>query len=304
MMIKRKLLTVCSVVNLLCSVISCSPSLNLDQSQQQYRASLNDTTYFDAEWHQVEKSSIVAEYYRAYEKVADDLFVNDYYLSNNQLRCRGKVFSLLPLQFHGMVLSYHENGELLKKAIYQSGKIIGDEIVYYKNGTPKEHFKYEGNDRFIIQMWDIAGNELLSEGNGTVDREGENNILIEHMVIKNHEYEEFYTIRKIEKDTIYAHVDQPAEYSRGITQFYQKLATEMQYPAHARKNGIQGRVYVQFLITKDGQLTEPKVIRGIGGGCDEEAIRAINTIKGWEPAIHKGKPVTIRTVLPVIFKLS
>lgn len=285
-------------------ITSCYPKINVQQTSQDPLAFINDTTYFDANWNTVLPISSYAKYYRTFERIDGELFVHDHYLSNNQIQNRGKVFAVDPLRFQGMVLWYHENGNLSRKAIYQAGIITGDEIVYYPTGNPKDHYRHEKGERLIIQLWSEEGVEWLNNGAGSVTRLGEGNILTEHMVIKNNQYVEYYTVRKNEMDTVYSHVETPAEYSGGMRLFYQNIAREMNYPTTARQQGIQGNVYIQFLITQKGELTEAKITKGIGGGCDEEALRAIKSIKGWNPAIHKGKKVTTRMVLPVIFKLT
>lgn len=66
---------------------------------------------------------------------------------------------------------------------------------------------------------------------------------------------------------------------------------------------IEGRVFVQFVVGKDGSLTDVTVIRGIGGGCDEEAIRVLKGAPGWKPGKQRGKPVRVKMVLPITFKI-
>lgn len=81
------------------------------------------------------------------------------------------------------------------------------------------------------------------------------------------------------------------------------LASEIQYPKVARKAGIQGKVFVQFIVDKDGLVHNPVVVRGIGGGCDEEALRALKTVR-FEPGLQRGQPVAVKMSLPVVFRLS
>lgn len=68
--------------------------------------------------------------------------------------------------------------------------------------------------------------------------------------------------------------------------------------------GIEGRVFIEFLIGKDGTLSEIKVIKGIGGGCDEEALRVIQGSPNWNPGKQRGVPVKQRYTLPIVFKLG
>jgi protein TonB len=75
------------------------------------------------------------------------------------------------------------------------------------------------------------------------------------------------------------------------------------YPEIARLAGIEGRVFVEFVIDEQGNVVNPRVVRGIGGGCDEAALAAVKKIK-FKPGMQRGKPVRVRYTLPVTFKLS
>ncbi len=75
------------------------------------------------------------------------------------------------------------------------------------------------------------------------------------------------------------------------------------YPEIARKVGIEGTVFVSFWISKDGRVRAPKILKGIGYGCDEEAIRVIKEMPRWKPGKNGGKPVKVRLNIPVVFKL-
>lgn len=86
----------------------------------------------------------------------------------------------------------------------------------------------------------------------------------------------------------------------------QFIFRNINYPLEARKYGVQGRVVTQFVVTKDGSINDIKLLKKIGGGCDEEAIRLINLMndgKMWKPGIKDGKPVNVKFILPIHFKL-
>ncbi|MCI1265079.1 MAG: energy transducer TonB [Saprospiraceae bacterium] len=78
----------------------------------------------------------------------------------------------------------------------------------------------------------------------------------------------------------------------------------MKYPAIARENDIQGTVVVQFVVAKDGDITKVNVVRGIGGGCDEEAVRVVKSMPNWKSGKHNGKAVPVNFTLPIKFKLE
>lgn len=80
------------------------------------------------------------------------------------------------------------------------------------------------------------------------------------------------------------------------------LQEKIRYPELARRAGIEGRVHIQFIVNEMGQIENPQVIRGIGGGCDEEALRVIKTAE-FTPGLQRGKPVRVQYSLPIFFKL-
>jgi protein TonB len=72
----------------------------------------------------------------------------------------------------------------------------------------------------------------------------------------------------------------------------------------AKESGIQGRVFVTFVVERDGSVTDVRVLRGIGGGCDEEAIRVVQNMPKWSPGKQRGKSVRVQYNLPVKFTLQ
>jgi protein TonB len=86
--------------------------------------------------------------------------------------------------------------------------------------------------------------------------------------------------------------------------FYHYIQENLKYPEEAKKQGIEGKVFVQFVVDKDGKLTEVKAVKGIGAGCDEEAVRVIKEAPAWNPATVVDMPVKIRMILPITYKLD
>jgi protein TonB len=72
----------------------------------------------------------------------------------------------------------------------------------------------------------------------------------------------------------------------------------------ARESGIQGTVYVTFVVEKGGNVSDVKILRGIGGGCDEEAIRVIRAMPRWNPGKQRGKSVRVQFNMPIKFTLA
>jgi protein TonB len=85
----------------------------------------------------------------------------------------------------------------------------------------------------------------------------------------------------------------------GLKAIYSKIS----YPAIAKKAGIEGKVYVIAYVNENGGVDDVKVLKGIGGGCDEAAIRAVRSTK-FTPGKVKGAPVKVKVALPIVFKLK
>ena len=104
-------------------------------------------------------------------------------------------------------------------------------------------------------------------------------------------------------DEIFTIVEDQPQPKGGMAAFYEYIGKKLKYPAQARRMGIEGKVFVEFVVDKDGSITSVKAIKGIGAGCDQEAIRVIQTAPKWNPGKQRGRPVKVRMILPITFKL-
>ena len=109
-------------------------------------------------------------------------------------------------------------------------------------------------------------------------------------------------IAQTEQET-FKEVDQLPEYPGGQTAMYQFMAENLKYPSAAREKGIEGTVVVSYIVNVDGSISNPEILRGIGGGCDEEAIRIVKAFPTWSPGIKDGKKVRTEMRLPIRYKL-
>ena len=103
---------------------------------------------------------------------------------------------------------------------------------------------------------------------------------------------------------IYTVVEQPAEFPGGVAAMMKFIRDNMKYPSQARRMGTEGSVFVEFVVEPTGAITGIKVIKGIGAGCDEEAVRVVQKMPSWKPGKQNGKAVRVRFVLPVKFVLG
>jgi protein TonB len=107
----------------------------------------------------------------------------------------------------------------------------------------------------------------------------------------------------VNEDQIFIVVESMPEYPGGDAELYKYLADNIRYPELAKEASISGRVFVSFVVEKDGTVTDVKILRGIGGGCDEEAIRLVKGMPKWTPGKQRGKPVRVTYNLSVKFTL-
>ncbi|WKN45538.1 energy transducer TonB [Tunicatimonas pelagia] len=106
-------------------------------------------------------------------------------------------------------------------------------------------------------------------------------------------------------DEIFVVVEQFPEPVGGMIAFYQYVQENMKYPGRAQKMRVEGKVFIQFIVFPDGSIQDIQAIKGIGSGCDEEALRVVKESPiEWIPGKQRGVPVKVKMVLPITFKLK
>ena len=127
-------------------------------------------------------------------------------------------------------------------------------------------------------------------------------------VDQNEVIEEYVPVEVEEEEVVEAEiftvVEEMPEFPGGMAKLAEYLAKNIKYPQLARESGIQGRVFINFVVENDGSVTNVKVMRSLGGGCDEEAMRVVKSMPKWKPGKQRGKPVRVSYNLPVNFKLQ
>ena len=109
---------------------------------------------------------------------------------------------------------------------------------------------------------------------------------------------------KVFEGEIFKVVEVMPEFPGGAGKMMEFIQKNLKYPMTAQENGIQGRVFVNFVIEPDGSITNVRVMRGIGGGCDEEAIRIVQSMPNWKPGKQRGVAVRSSFTVSIIFKLQ
>lgn len=108
---------------------------------------------------------------------------------------------------------------------------------------------------------------------------------------------------QIEEIPIFKVVEENPEFPGGDAALLKFLADKINYPRIARDAGIQGTVYITFIVFEDGSIRDIGIKRGIGGGCDKEALRVVNLMPKWNPGKQRNKAVRVQMILPVKFSL-
>ncbi|AEI46829.1 M56 family metallopeptidase [Runella slithyformis] len=106
------------------------------------------------------------------------------------------------------------------------------------------------------------------------------------------------------KGEVFTVVEQNPEFPGGLSEMGRYLGRNIKYPAAAQRANVQGKVFVQFVVGEDGDIRDPKILKGIGFGCDEEALRVTLNMPKWNPGKQNGKPVAVQYNLPIAFVLE
>lgn len=184
-----------------------------------------------------------------------------------------------------------------------------DEIItkgFYKNGLKDSlwrEFQFQNGIRYLKEMGTYvldkkAGIWEFCDINGVTDLKYD---FTKKEVVNALPYNQEVNVIK-GKDTIKTKLDRRPVYLAGLDNSIAVDSIKLKYPLQALENGITGKVYVAILINKDGKAINYRVIKGIGGGCDEEAINYVKKLPNqWAPGILKGQPVNSEYILPVGF---
>ena len=116
----------------------------------------------------------------------------------------------------------------------------------------------------------------------------------------------YIPIEPEDEETIDIHitVEEQPSFPGGTAKFYQYVASHLKYPKQAIRNQVEGKVYIKFVIDRDGSISDAEVYKGIGEACDEEALRVIKNSPKWNPGKQRGQAVRVQMILPITFQLQ
>lgn len=257
------------------SILFFVTTANLGFSQNK-KLSL-DTVFYSNQVGEINLRS-EADYYKVVEKIKKEWEIRHYYMND--------------------ILKY--------KKTYSDKKLSkpkGSVYIYDKNGTLREEYNSisKNNETEYIQVYSKEGKALLIDGNAFVisDDEKEGKLYRDYKVVER------YVVNDEGQNIYLSTLGESAFGMESIEPFYKHVGNTMNYPLEAKRLGIQGRVFVQFIVDEEGKTQDIKVLKGIGGGCDEEAEKVIKTYKGWKISTnHKGEKIAMRVTIPLVFKLD
>ncbi|MCD0472973.1 energy transducer TonB [Flavobacterium sp. EDS] len=286
---------------------------------------LNKMIYMDSTY-----TETTAENYK-YIRIVEGYYQNrtsyvfkDYYKSKT-LKMIGTSKDRDFLRRDGQFVYYHENGKKKSAVSYIDTKKDGKEFNWYDNGYLKSELEYfkDKNREVIFKVnnyWNKQNEQKVTSGNGDCKVEDENyegsgkikngfpdGIWKGKNLKANYTFTESYKngklISGISIDSLniehpYKVVSEKPSPKNGIETFYRYIAREMFIPIDVR-NKVFGKIYMTFVVDKEGNLIEPKIVKGIGYGLDESAISVIKGCKKWNPGLERGIPTRFIYSLPI-----
>lgn len=232
---------------------------------------------------------------------------------------------------NGEFTRYFRNGNIDFKGTFADNQKKGPFKYWYENGNFKGEFIYSADEEIdhdfrVMSFYDTLNNQLVVEGTGSyyelsegfqtrgeIDEGYKTGDWTGFFKNGNSTFSETYERGKlVEGESIdslgvkysYTEIVKSPEYYEGQSAFYKYLSNEIKYPRKAQRSGIEGRVYVGFIVNTEGDIEETKVVRGIDNECDQEALRVVENAGKFIPGQYRGQIAKIRLTLPVSFKLQ
>ncbi len=175
-------------------------------------------------------------------------------------------------------------------------EVMDEEMEITKQEQPKPQIQAPKPQVTQIQVVEDDAEVEDIDINAEVDQDE----VIEEYTYEAPEIEE----EEIVEEEVFLSVEENPEFPGGPGKLLEFVQKNLKYPMMARESDIQGRVFVGFVVEKDGSITNVRVLRGIGGGCDEEAVRVVQSLPKFKPGKQRGNPVRVAYTLPIVFKLQ
>lgn len=265
---------------------------------------------------------IIKDYYT--EK---DLYqIKDYYKSG-VLKMEGNSKTKDGFSREGEYVYYYKNGKKKRVENYLKSRLNGSFSEWYENGNPKlkgEYIESEkglSSDLKIYDFWNSKNEHIVKNGNGKYEEIGEKYSAKGNVKnglkdgewkgineITRYQYTEIYNNGKFVSGKSINSKGIEREYNvlesrplpqKGIADFYKFIGDNFVKTKEAVANKISGRLVIQFVIEKDGKIVEPKMLKSLGYGLDQEAMRVITSYENWVPGQQRGVPVRVNYSIPL-----
>jgi TonB family protein len=234
----------------------------------------------------------------------------------------------LNIKFQGPYMAFYPNGNKMTIRNFENGVTVGGVIEYYPNGNVYTVKNYTpDNHVYLKQCNDSTGKVLTENGkgkwvifnqdfdkvdssgqvvDGLMDGEWRAPLNDEASFVRLYKQGKLLTSGTVDKSgkITYSLVQVMPQFPGGLDALGRFLGRNIRYPQNAMINGIQGRVIISFVVQGDGTLGGLRVARGIGGGCDEEALRVIKLSPRWKPGLINGYAVPVAFSVPISFTIS
>lgn len=257
--------------------------------------------YFDRNWSPL-KSSEGASYYRIAEKKDNLFIVHDYYISG-KLQMDAVCSKIEPkLTTAGRSILFYENGSKKQEGEFDNDNPVGLHTYYTEEGKLEREILHENNKEKYYAYYSEEGVNQINNGRALILKSM--NGVLNHIEIEDSLVMAIYNTYRDSSDTLYLQCEHPPEYKGGFAKMKEDLSANLVYPASARRQGIEGKVFVGFNIIRSGDVKDLKVLKGISSDCDNAALHTVRQLNHWSPGIQRGRPVIFRYVLPIAFKLD
>ncbi|PXY41584.1 energy transducer TonB [Flavobacterium cheongpyeongense] len=265
---------------------------------------------------------IIKDYYN--EK--DTYQVKDYYKSG-VLKMESISKTKDGYSREGECTHYYENGKKKRTENYLKSRLNGIFSEWYENGNPKLRAEYVesekgfSSDLKIYDFWNTKNEQIVKNGNGTYEEIGEKYAAKGNVKngfkdgewkgineVTNYQYTDIYdngkfisgkSINSEGKERQYTVLESRPLPEKGISDFYKFIGANFTKTKEAVLNKISGRLVVQFVIERDGKIVEPKILKSLGYGLDEEAMRVVTSYENWIPGQQRGMPVRVLYSIPI-----
>lgn len=290
----------------------------------QNESNTNKLIYLDSMWNPSTQENykytrLIEEYYSNKESYT----YKDYYKSG-KLKFIAVTLNRDVMINEGQVVSYYENGNKKYTVNYVKDKKSGREYNWYENGNIKSEIDFSEDKKAkeegkINNFWNPEKERIVADGNGYYSDKSENSE--QSGQIKNGVPDGTWTGKDFKKKSSFIEMYKKGELVSGVTtdslnikhsygtkylrpspknginSFYSYIGKSMQIPFEARK--VSGKIYMTFIVDEEGNLVDPKIIKGVGFGIDENAIQLIKEAQKWNPGKIRGVAVRALYKLPI-----